>query len=327
MYNWLSLRLIIDFLDLKMSLARQLKLNQLRLIHAIFRHRQLALAADSLSITQSAASRTLSEIEKLVGEQLFERHAKGMVPTVICEALERRAHRILLDLDDLSRELDELGQGEGGVATVGSIIGATLAYVVPAIRQLKKASPKVTVHLNVETSFELIRSLIEGGNDFVLARLPPSIDISDFEVHEGRSEIQNVLVSENHPLADAGAVSVYDLTGYELVVQTNREPVLEAAEYSVTAGLDLVGDTITTTSELAMLAIVGSTTAIALLSSEVTSFLTGPIVGAKFRVLPLRGPIQMPPYHLVQLKGRQLSPAGRRLKALVMGQLGISSKG
>jgi DNA-binding transcriptional LysR family regulator len=307
-----------------MSLARQLKLNHLRLIHAICQHRQLGLAADSLSITQSAASRMLSEIERIVGEQLFERQAKGMVPTVICEALERRAHSILLDLDDLSREVDELRDGEGGVATVGSIIGATLAYVIPAIRQLKEASPNVTVRLHVETSFDLIRSLVEGKNDFVLARLPPDIDTTDFEVHEGRSEIQNVLVSENHPLADAGEVSIDDLTGYEWVVHTNREPALDATEYSLTDGLGLLGDTIITTSEFAMLAIVGSTSAMALLSSEVTSFLTGPSVGAKFRVLPLRGPIQLRPYHLVQLKGRQLSPAGRRLKALVMGQLGIS---
>lgn len=308
-----------------MSLARQLKLNHLRLIHEIAKHRQLGLAADSLSITQSAASRMLSEIEKVIGEQLFERQAKGMVPTAIGEALERRAHTILLDVDDMSREVDELRQGESGIATVGSIIGATLAYVIPAIRQLKEATPKVTVRLHVETSFELINSLVEGRTDFVLARLPPSIDTTDFEIHEGRSEIQNVLVSESHPLADAGEVTLKDLAGYEWVVHSNREPVLDATEYSLTDGLGLLGDTINTTSELAMLAIVGTTSAIALMSSEVTTFLTGPSVGAKFRVLPLRGPIQMPPYYLVQLKGRRLSPAGRRLKALVMGQLGISS--
>lgn len=308
-----------------MGLATQLKLNHLRLIHAICEHRQLGLAADSLSITQSAASRMLSEIERIVGEQLFERQAKGMVPTLICEALERRAHRILLDVDDLSKEVDELRKGESGLATVGSVIGATLAYVIPAIRQLKATTPRVNVNLHVETSFNLIGSLTEGKNEFVLARLPPSIDTSDFEIHEGRSEIQNVLVGANHPLAEAGEVSQADLAGYEWVVHTNREPVLEATEYAFTDSVGLLDNTINTTSELAMLAIVSSTSAMALLSSEVTSFLTGPNVDAKFRVLPLRGPIQMPPYYVLQLKGRQLSPAGRRLKELVMGQLGIST--
>lgn len=309
-----------------MNLARQLKLNHLRLIHAISEHRQLSLAADSLSITQSAASRMLSEIERIIGEPLFERHAKGMVPTVICEALELRAHSILLDLDDMSREVDELRRGEGGVATVGSILGATLRHVIPAIQQLKEASPNVSVHLNVATSFELVRGLTEGKNDFVLARLPHSIDMSDFEVHEGRSETLNVLVSEKHPLAEAGEVSFDDLASYARVVQTNREPSVESTEYSVADELRFPRDRIiNTTSELAMLAIVGSTSAMALLSGDVTSFLTGPSVGAKFRVLRLRGPIQLPPYHLVQLKARHLSPAGRRLKALVMDQLGISS--
>ncbi|MAT93660.1 MAG: LysR family transcriptional regulator [Halioglobus sp.] len=307
-----------------MSLARQLKLSHLRLIRAICQHRQLGLAADSLAMTQSGASRMLSEIEKIVGEQLFERQAKGMVPTAICEALERRAHSILLDLDDLSREVDELRNGETGVATVGSVIGATLAYVIPAVRQLKKATPRVTVQLNVETSHDLMKGLVEGRNDFVLARLPPSFDVNEFEVHEGRSEIQNVLVGKHHPLADAGEVTVEELAAYEWVVHTTREPIEEASDYSLSDSVGLLGDTIITTSELAMLAIVESTSAMTLLSSEVTSFLTGPSIGAKFRVLPLRGPIQLPPYHLVQLKGRQLSPAGRRLKALVMTQLGIA---
>ncbi len=307
-----------------MDLSRHLKLNHLRLIHAIVEHQQLGAAADSMAITQSAASRMLSEIEKIIGERLFERHAKGMSPTVICQALERRAHSILLDLEDLSREVDELKDGEGGRATVGSLVGATVAYVIPAIRLLKDASPKVAVQLHVDTSSKLIRDLHEGVNDFVLARLPPSFDASNLEVHEGRSEIQNMLVSIDHPLAGEKEISIEDAVDYEWVVQTNREPIREMVDYALTSmGMRSPENVIHTTSELAMLALVGSTDAVALLSSEVTSFLTGPIVGAKFRAIPIRGPIIMPPYHLVQLKGRELSPAGRRLKALVMDRLGI----
>ena len=309
-----------------MDLARHLKLNHFRLIHAIVEHNQLGAAADSLAITQSAASRMLSEIEKIIGERLFERHAKDMSPTVICQALERRAHSILLDLEDLSREVSELKDGAGGVATVGSLVGATVAYVIPAIRLLKEASPKVAVQLNVGTSSELIRMLNEGINDFVLARIPPSMDTSNLEVYEGRSEIQNVLVSADHPLAGASELRIEDAIDYEWVVQTHREPIREVVDYALTSiGKRVPGNIIHTTSELAMLALVGSTDAIALLSSEVTNFLTGPIVGAKYKAIPLRGPIIMPPYHLVQLKERELSPAGRKLKKLVMDRLGIST--
>ncbi|MFC6668813.1 LysR family transcriptional regulator [Marinobacterium aestuariivivens] len=92
--------------------ARQLKLNHLRLIAAIAEQGQLGLAAATLAITQPAASRMLSEIERIVGSQLFERHAKGMELTLIGRALAHRAHSMLLELRDLARDVEELKRGK-----------------------------------------------------------------------------------------------------------------------------------------------------------------------------------------------------------------------
>jgi len=93
------------------GLSKHLKLNQLRLIAIIAEFGQLSIAADELAITQPAASRMLSEIESTLGAKLFTRHAKGMVPTLVGQAICRRAHNLVVELRDLSREVEELKQG------------------------------------------------------------------------------------------------------------------------------------------------------------------------------------------------------------------------
>src|SRR5579864_8410023 len=96
--------------------SRLLKISHFRLINAIAEHGQLGRAAEVLAITQPAASRMLADIEGLVGAPLFERHAKGLSPTLIGRAIAQRSTDILLELRNLNREVDELKQGKGGSA-------------------------------------------------------------------------------------------------------------------------------------------------------------------------------------------------------------------
>lgn len=301
---------------------RQLKLNHLRLIDAIAEHHQLGLAAAALAMTQPAASRMLSEIEGLVGAQLFERHAKGMSPTVIGRALARRAHGMLLELRDLDREMEELKQGKGGSASVGAVTGAAVGFVIPAVQQLKAVSPTAEIHVNVETSPVLVRDMVEGRNDFVLARIPPEFDANDFEILPARTESVHLMVREDHPLAGVRRVSLQDLAAYEWVVQTHRAPIREAVDNAfLAAGAPLPENVTNTTSLLVMIAILVSSSAIAPVASEVSGLLTGRRVGARLTVLKLREPIVVSPYYLLQVKGRRLSPLANRLKTLVAEEL------
>ena len=113
--------------------ARHLRLRHLRMIDAIATHRQLSRAAEIVAITQRAASRMLAEIETLVGARLFERRAKGMEPTLIGAAVARRARFLTLEMQDISREIDELRSGGSGQVRVGAVTGPAVGYLVTAI--------------------------------------------------------------------------------------------------------------------------------------------------------------------------------------------------
>lgn len=302
------------------GLSKYLKVRQLQLIAAIAEHGQLSTAADSVAITQPAASRMLAEIETKVGAKLFERHAKGMVLTLVGQALAQRAHSLLVELRDLSREVEELKLGTGGLASVGAVTGSAVGFVIPAIKQLKAIAPRAEIHVKVGSSEELVRDLVAGKNDFVLARIPAGINPNDFNVEPAQNEVVKLHVRQNHPLVMRNKeVSVTELSHYEWVMQPLGSPVREAVEATfINARAQLPEDIINTTSLLVIIAALASSSAIAPLSREVSDLLLGENVGAKFAVLPLAQQIEMTPYYFIQVKGRKLSPISSQLKSLVM---------
>ena len=111
------------------------------LISSIAELGQLSLAAQSLALTQPAASRMLGEIERYVGSAVFIRTPKGMEPTPVGSALIRRAQNVLEEIREAAREVDAIRRGLTGKVRVGAVTGGAVGYVVPAIKALKASAP------------------------------------------------------------------------------------------------------------------------------------------------------------------------------------------
>jgi len=304
------------------GLAKHLKLTQLRLISVIAEHGQLGIAADEMAMTQPAASRMLSEIEQTIGTRLFIRHAKGMEPTLVGQAVARRAHNLLVELRDLAREVGELKEGGGGTTAIGAVTGAAVGFVIPAIQQLRAIAPKAEIDINVDTSDILVRDLIAGHNDFVLARIPKQYDANEFEIYPARTESVTLVVRKEHPLANLDKVRVKDLAHFEWVMQSHRAPIREAVEAAfMEERAELPLSITNSTSLLALIAILVSSNAIAPMAREVSDLLVGHKVKADLKTLKLDKKIVMSPYYLLQMRGRQLSPLANQLKRLVLAEL------
>ncbi|MEO0032261.1 MAG: hypothetical protein RIS94_2019 [Pseudomonadota bacterium] len=64
-----------------------MSLQQLRTFVEVFRQRSLSGAARVLDLTQPAVSQHIAALEAMIGRPLFERHAKGVVPTAAASEL------------------------------------------------------------------------------------------------------------------------------------------------------------------------------------------------------------------------------------------------
>lgn len=302
-----------------MSNASQLlRLSDFRLIRAIRETGQLALAADLLAMTQPAASRTLAAIEARLGAPLFVRHPKGMTPTPVGEVVARDAASMLEGLEHTLEEVEAIIAGRAGTVRVGAVTGAAVAFVVPAIQQLKKTTAGADIRVDVAPSDVLIPGLIAGDYDFVLSRIPPGVDARQFTIRRGRVEVIHFLARMGHPAAGRGPVDFQDLADYEWVIQAPHTPMRHAVEEAfVTAGVPLPREIVNTTSLLVMVAYLLSSDAISPISREVADlFEEGTFRG---RLVPLepREQIIINPYHLIARRDHVMSPLALRLRDLV----------
>ena len=72
----------------------RIKSRQILLLNALDEHHNLRRAAAAIHTTQPAATALLQQLEEGLGFTLFERHARGMEPTVYGEVMIRYARGV-----------------------------------------------------------------------------------------------------------------------------------------------------------------------------------------------------------------------------------------
>ncbi len=303
------------------NLASRLSLKHLRLVTSIAETRQLSLAADALAITQPAASRSLAELEKIVGRPLFDRHPKGMEPTPAGEILIRNAKICLGQMSAATAELEALEGGLAGTVRVGAVTGPAVRFVVPALQKLKTEAQRTEVSVNVAPSSELVDGLLRGDYDMVLARVPPYIDARRLDVRRGRVEVVRYLTRADHPLQSRQRVTYIDLANLTWIIQARGMPIREGVEQAfINRGLPVPKDSVDTASLLVALSYLRESDAVAAMTEEVAELVarTG---NGEIKELPFKETLILTPYQLIMRKGVPLSPICSRFRDLLITEL------
>ena len=202
-------------------LDQKLKLHQLRAADAIAAQSSLLKAATVLAVSQPALTKTIQELEAVVGTPLFERHARGMRATAAGETFLRSARRVLAELRRLDEDLDHLGSsGGGGAVALGALPVAAAGILPGVLTRLKARHPTISVRLQQGRTEELIPALVAGEIDLVVGRLY-DLGAPDGLVREPLwTEPIVFLARVGHPLFGHERVMRDDLRRYDLVLPT-----------------------------------------------------------------------------------------------------------
>src|SRR5688500_12166907 len=114
-------------------------LRQLRAFRAVYQLRKLSAAAEQLSITQSAVSVLIRQLEEGLGARLFDRTTRSLRPTPAAAEAIAVAERILRDVDSLGaglRDLAALRRGRVSLAVTPTLGEILLPPVVRRFAQL-----------------------------------------------------------------------------------------------------------------------------------------------------------------------------------------------
>ena len=126
---------------------RWLPLNALRAFEGVAQHLSFTAAANALLISQSALSRHVIALEKLIGVQLFERRPHALVLT---KAGQHLLAAVTKSFDRLEYALDDIrNDGASVLRTLRVQMPPTFAahLAVPILRDFRQTAPDVEIDL------------------------------------------------------------------------------------------------------------------------------------------------------------------------------------
>jgi DNA-binding transcriptional LysR family regulator len=130
----------------------------------------MAKAAASLAVTQSAVSKTIAEMEHLLGVPLLDRTPRGVEATSYGDILVRRGRAIFDEIREGVREIGFLADPTTGEVRIGST-EPMLVIVAAVIDLLSRRHPRITFQISASDTTTLLRLLRDREVDLIVSRM------------------------------------------------------------------------------------------------------------------------------------------------------------
>jgi|TARA_B100000315_G_scaffold249992_1_gene282056 DNA-binding transcriptional LysR family regulator len=177
----------------------------------------LSAAAKTIGITQPAVTRSLKQLEALLGVTLFDRLPTGVVLTSEGQILARRVKLMTLEYKHALAELADQNRGVSGRLRIAAGPVWLLSILPPVINEFHKQFPDVRVSVTGPGFDASIQQLLDGDLDMICGGLdfPDHADI----VKEPLLRLRHTVFGRaGHPLASKKKVSAEELNKYPWIV-------------------------------------------------------------------------------------------------------------
>jgi DNA-binding transcriptional LysR family regulator len=192
-------------------------LRQLQVFVAVAKQESVSRAAQSLALSQSAASTSLTELERQSGCLLFDRAGKRLSLNALGQQLLPKAIALLVQ----AKEIEDLLNGKSGFGSLE--VGATLTignYLATLlIGNFMQQHPECRVKLQVQNTANVVQQVAHYELD--LGMIEGGCQHPDLEVQPWLEDELVVFCAPQHPLAGRGQASLDELADEAWIL---REP-------------------------------------------------------------------------------------------------------
>lgn len=188
---------------------------------AIAEQGSFSLAGEKLHITQPAVSKRLAALEEQLGAQLFDRLGREVRLTQAGEALLPRAYRIVNELEDTKRALQNLSTRVSGRLSLATSHHIGLRRLPPILRRFTREHPQVVLDIRFLDSEVAYGDVLHGRCELALITLSPQQrePLASFKIWH--DELVFVVAPE-HPLSKKDKVTLEDLCNCPAVFPGSR---------------------------------------------------------------------------------------------------------
>lgn len=234
-----------------------MKLSHLSRFVAVAERGSMRSASRQLGIPQPVISRSIQEMERELGVQLFERTSSGIVMTPVAERIIQRAKVVQIELQRTLDEVEQFKGLDGGTLTIGLSPAAHVAILPRILPPFRRRYPKVRLKV-VEGLFPYLEADIRDGLiDIYVGPVAEATKSRDLEIAHLMDNERIIVGRREHPLS--GATSIEDLRDAQWVTTpVNPDSENEVNAIYAAAGLPLPNIVAQATSGMSIISVVAS---------------------------------------------------------------------
>jgi len=291
-------------------------LRQLRAFAAVYQLRKLSAAAEQLSLTQSAVSVLIRQIEQGLGARLFDRTTRSLAPTQAAREAIVVAERVLRDVDSLGeglRDLTGLRRGRVCLAVTPTLAEILLPRVVRAFGALH---PEIRVVIDDCAPDQFVSRVLGEHVDFGIGT--PERAGADVATETLVRDQLALVCRRDHPLAARRQVRWVDLAGHPVITVRpgyGIRPLIDSTAARAGVRLEVVNEVSFLSTALWM-------TSAGLGASIMPSAFAAGSSDPALVVKTLAVPRVSRDISVVTRRGLSLSPAGQRFIDVMRAELG-----
>lgn len=190
-------------------------LRQLEVFLSTARHENLSRAAENLSMSQSAASDSLKELEHQFDIKLFDRVGKRLRLNDFGRVLQPRAEELL----ERARELEAaLGHHQAiGALRVGATLSIGNFLAVPLIARYRRQFPKGRISLQVDNTERITAGILHFDLDVGL--IEGEVNHPDLLIRPWREDELQIFCAPQHALAGRKLLHDKDLVEAQWILR------------------------------------------------------------------------------------------------------------
>lgn len=166
-----------------MELDNRISLQKLEVFCRVVDLGGVGKAAEALYLSQPVVSAHLKSMQQRIGTELFERDGRGLKLTEAGDAVYRWAQEVLRGRLELAKNLDGLGMGMAGSASIGASMSAGNLLLPPPLVAFRKEHPSANVALLISTVEAALDRVTSGWVDFAVVGTERAHDPRLFETY------------------------------------------------------------------------------------------------------------------------------------------------
>jgi LysR family pca operon transcriptional activator len=181
---------------------RRIKLRHLQAFAEIVRQNSMKRAAELLFLTQPAISRSLAELEEIVGAALLRRGRGGVSLTPEGEFFHRFALTSLAALEQGLAGIEEAGRESAMQFRVGALPSVAARLMPEVVEEISRIAPQIRLTI-ADGAIGHLTGLLHGGQlDLVIGRLGEPEAMGGLSFTQLYLEEVAVVVRPGHPILD-----------------------------------------------------------------------------------------------------------------------------